>query len=377
MNDVRLLYGSTFPGQPLFSSNLLWRTRFKAPDTFFLCEIGGVSTVLVSALEYNKAREEITGCEIQSIDEIKDKIGSQNNFDAVASFLKSGGADNIFVSEDAPCGMVDYLRTQGLKVVVRDVLYPERLVKTPEEINWITEAQRKAEKALRLAMEAIRKSRVASGGLLIDKDGEPLTSESIRKLIEFSLLQDGCLIIDSIVSCGDEIVNIHSFGSGPLLANAPIIIDIFPCDKNTGYWGDITRTVFKGKPSPEAIKLYNTDFWAQELALGRIHDGADGISIWNDVNAFFEKNGYYTKKEEGVEVGFPHGVGHGLGLDLHELPPISKRRPGTLVKGCVVTAEPGLYYPGNGARIEDVVVVTENGYTNLTDFPKELEAMIL
>jgi Xaa-Pro aminopeptidase len=112
---------------------------------------------------------------------------------------------------------------------------------------------------------------------------------------------------------------------------------------------------------------------AQECAFRLIRHGADGESVHREVQQTLEAHGFKTGEVNGRMQGFFHGTGHGLGLDVHEPPRVSKVKA-TLRAGNVVTVEPGLYYPGvGGVRIEDVVVVTESGCRNLTQYPKELE----
>ena len=139
------------------------------------------------------------------------------------------------------------------------------------------------------------------------------------------------------------------------------------------YFADMSRTVIRGTPSPELKKLYQTVLDAQEEAITKIRDGADGMKIHRGICDRFEKAGYKTGLVNGRMQGYFHGTGHGVGLDIHEAPRIS-RTGSLLLEGHVVTVEPGLYYPGLGAvRIEDMVLVTADGCRNLTNYPKTFE----
>jgi Xaa-Pro aminopeptidase len=154
------------------------------------------------------------------------------------------------------------------------------------------------------------------------------------------------------------------------LAHQPIIIDIFPRNNRTGYFADITRPVVKGQPSTALQNIYDTVFEGQQIALERIKEGADGKAIHEAIVNLFESRNYKTGEVDGRMQGYFHGTGHGIGLEIHEAPRMSKTAQ-TLRAGHVVTVEPGLYYPNRGAvRIEDLVVVTKNGSENLTTFPK-------
>ena len=156
-------------------------------------------------------------------------------------------------------------------------------------------------------------------------------------------------------------------------ADRSIIFDVFPRSGQTRYFADMSRTVVRGKASPELKRLYQTVRDAQEEAIGKVRDGADGAKIHQRICDRFEAAGYKTGLVNGRMQGYFHGTGHGVGLDIHEAPRIS--RSGTpLQEGQIVTVEPGLYYAGLGAvRIEDMLLVTLDGCRNLSQFPKTFE----
>jgi Xaa-Pro aminopeptidase len=200
-----------------------------------------------------------------------------------------------------------------------------------------------------------------------------VTSEWIKKLINVQLMESECVAQHTIVAGGDQACDPHNEGSGPLPADRSIIFDVFPRSAQSRYFADMSRTVVKGRPSPELKKLYQTVKDAQEEAITKIRDGADGAKIHQGICDRFEAAGYRTGVVNGRMQGYFHGTGHGVGLDIHEAPRIS--RTGSLLQeGHIVTVEPGLYYPGLGAiRIEDMVLVTKDGCRNLTNFPKVFE----
>ncbi len=174
------------------------------------------------------------------------------------------------------------------------------------------------------------------------------------------------------MAAGDHVCDPHNSGEGPLPADKSIIIDIFPRHVRNHYWGDMTRTVVKGRPSPELAALHKSVLQSQQEAIARIHPGATGAEIHQHVQECFRKAGHVTERRNGAMCGFFHGTGHGIGLDIHESPRLSKNGR-ELEQGMVITVEPGLYYPGiGGVRIEDVVVVTEDGCRNLNAAPREL-----
>jgi Xaa-Pro aminopeptidase len=196
---------------------------------------------------------------------------------------------------------------------------------------------------------------------------QPLLSEQVRGIIEVSLLEDACETMDTIVAGGLEAAAPHARGAGPLPANAPIVIDIFPRSKVSRYYADMTRTVLKGEASLEVSEIYDAVRQAQDVGLSAIRSGVSGKEVHSSVAQIFVDLGF--PETEGC--GFTHSTGHGVGLDVHEKPSLSETGE-TLQTAQVVTVEPGLYYPLiGGVRLEDLVVVTDNGCENLTHFEKK------
>ncbi len=210
------------------------------------------------------------------------------------------------------------------------------------------------------------------GGRLVHA-GDPLTSEAVKEEIEVTLLRHGCALDETIVACGADAADPHDRGSGPLSADEPIIVDIFPRDKSTKYHADMTRTFLRGDPSDEIREWYDLTERAKAAAFDALEPGATGTDVHDAVCAVYEDAGEPTlRSDERTETGFIHSTGHGVGLDVHELPRLSPNG-GELRPGHVVTIEPGLYDPAvGGVRIEDIAVVTEDGYENFTDYEQSL-----
>jgi Xaa-Pro aminopeptidase len=352
-------------------------TGLVAPDPFCLLAEGSRLHLLVSALEASRARKSCPSARIHTPSELfGDSIPKRRALgDSVLQLVKTLGFRAVEAGPYFPLGIARALERGGVKVQLTDApAFPRRAVKSPREIAAIAKSQRAAVAALRAAVRCIRAATVSPAGVL-KQGGKILTSEFIKDLIEQTLLRRNCSAEGTIVAVGPQGARPHEVGSGPLRAGVPVVIDIFPRDKTTGYWGDITRTVVRGRASAPIRKMHRDVLAAQKLALSMIRPGVESRAVQRAVEKFFREAGHETRlSPPGQECGFIHSVGHGVGLDIHESPGL-RNEPGRLRAGNVVTVEPGLYYPGRGGvRIEDTVVVTRTGHKVLASFPKKLEA---
>jgi Xaa-Pro aminopeptidase len=286
---------------------------------------------------------------------------------------KQAVVNAIEVPADMGVGYVERLRALGLKVsVVNGCFYPERLIKSDEEIAWIEQSIRATEAAVARAIETLKQSTIGDDGLLYSQ-GQALTAEALRTQIHLDLLKADCLGQHTIVACAEQGVDPHNRGSGPLRAHQPIILDVFPQHTQTRYFADLTRTVVRGRASERVRKLFAAVLHAQQIAFERIRPGVDAATIHRAILDYFEEQGFKTGRIDGRMQGFFHGTGHGVGLEIHEAPRIGMAGD-VLQAGMTVTVEPGLYYAGvGGMRLEDIVVVTADGCRNLNRLPKVLE----
>ena len=358
-------------------SNLYYATRFVAPDAFIYLEIKGERLLVMSDLEMDRAKTQASVDRVLSYSEIEQKakvqgIKEPTTVDIVHVILKDAKIRQLLVPASFPFIYATRLQELGYSLKPkREPFYEQRVMKTVEEVRHIEASQRATEEAVAAAHDALRRATIRDQVLWLD--GECLTSERIKKLINVKLMERDCVAQHTIVAGGEQACDPHNEGTGPLTADRSIIFDVFPRSATSRYFADMSRTVIRGTPSPELKRLYQTVKDAQEEAIEKVKDGADGMKIHQGICARFEKAGYKTGLVNGRMQGYFHGTGHGVGLDIHEAPRIS--RTGSLLQeGHVVTVEPGLYYPGLGAvRIEDMVLVTKDGCRNLTDFPKVFE----
>jgi Xaa-Pro aminopeptidase len=369
--DARLIFASSEK-----DANLLYATRFFAPDAFIFFTYRGESFLVMSDLEIDRAKKQAHVDHILSQSEVVQsiKVKKNNVIDTseILNYLFSHRKiRTIDVPQDFPIGLADRLRKRGFHLVPSmGEFFEEREIKTRDEIRAIRRVQQTAEAGMEAAIEMIRRARIDSNGQL-HLGRVKLTSERVKQKIAEVGYRYGCVAAHTIVSCGRQTCDPHEEGHGTLRAHTPIILDIFPRSQQTGYWGDITRTVVRGRVSERLAFLYQTVLEGQLIGLNEIRESASGNSIHQKIVNHFKAKGFETGQRNGRIEGFFHGTGHGVGLEIHELPRISPRTENLLRAGHIVTVEPGLYYPEvGGIRIEDLVLVTKNGNQNLTKFPK-------
>jgi Xaa-Pro aminopeptidase len=358
-------------------SNLYYATKFIAPDPFIYLEIKGERILVMSDLEMDRAKSQASVDLVLSYSEIERRAKAQGvaepgSVDIVHVVLRDAGITRLLVPGNFPFSHASRLQALGYQIEAkREPFYERRVVKTAEEVRLIEAAQRATEAAVVAAHDTLRQATIKGDQLWLD--GALLTSERIKKLINVKLMECECVAQHTIVAGGEQACDPHNEGSGALPVHRSIIFDVFPRSAATRYFADMSRTVVRGTPSPELRRLYQTVKDAQEEAIAKVKDGADGKKIHQGICERFEKAGYKTGLVNGRMQGYFHGTGHGVGLDIHEAPRIS--RTGSLLQeGHVVTVEPGLYYPGlGGVRIEDMVLVTKDGCRNLTNYPKTFE----
>ncbi len=372
--EAKLVIGSSTENMDLY-----WATKFLTTIPFYYIETGRKSYMMIPDVEVEKAKRMARVGRVVSLQEYSEQLKRETEnptgLDCLNRLIKELKITELTVPANLGIKVGDYLRSKGYRLQVKEnPFFEERMIKTKEEIEYITEALRGAEKAMDDAVVVLKESRIK--GRLLYHDNKVLTSEDLKRIIENSLWQNGCLANNTIVACGNDAVEPHNEGSGPLRANETIVIDIFPQSKRTLYWGDMTRTFVKGRATNEQKRMYDTVLNALNHAVGLVRDGVDGKDVHQAVHKYFDKQVYKTCKVDGKLQGFVHGTGHGIGLEIHEYPGLTgMAENNTILKsGNVVAIEPGLYYHDRGCvRLEDMIVVTKNSCRNITKYPKILE----
>jgi Xaa-Pro aminopeptidase len=371
LSRARLIYAASET-----DADILYATGFFAPDPFLFVQAGRGRLLVMSDLELDRARRQARG-RVTAWSRIAKRVEAAGRkptpASVIAMVLRGLRRRRVEVPRSFPVGLAREL--EGLGVGVRvgpDPFWPERERKRADEVRAITESLRAAEAGLEAGIGALRSCRLGRDGAL-RRDGRRFTAEDLRAAVNTAIMARGCVPAHTICAPGDQAVDPHEEGHGPLRAHEPIVMDIFPRSERTGYFGDLTRTVVRGRASDRLKEVYALVEEGVRLGHRRLRPGADGRAIHREIHDLFASRGYPTGMKDGRMQGFFHGTGHGLGLQIHEPPSISIR-PSTLRAGHVVTVEPGLYYLGlGGVRIEDVALVTPGGSRNLTRVPKRLE----
>jgi Xaa-Pro aminopeptidase len=349
-------------------ADMLYATRFYADDPFVWWEMRGKSHLALSPLEIDRAKSSARG-QVHAIGEFSAKDSSA--FGVITGIAKTCRIKSFTVPGQFTAGLLEKLRGAGLKIAVsNEPFFPERARKTADEVKMLTIALRVAEAGLRRGIDVLKASKADKRGFL-KWAGHPLTSERLRAEMDAAVLHAGGSPANTIVAGGLQGCDPHERGHGPLRANEAIVLDIFPRHARNFYYGDLTRTVVRGRASEALRKQYATVQNGKRWVMKQTRAGANGAALQKELIERFRHEGYPTEQRNGRWVGMFHGVGHGLGLELHEAPRFAS---GKLIADLCTTIEPGLYFPGiGGVRLEDVVIVGKTGARNLTKFEEELE----
>ena len=362
---------------------LIWDSTERSPelrhelplgigDPFLYAERDGVRHVVIASMEIPRFAT-LDGLELHPPEEFgyDELVRSGMSRDAALLEVAARACAALGVARAAvpamfPVEVADRLRAEGIELEPQHELFDlRRRTKTPAELAGIRRAQAAAEAGMSAAAELLR-----AGG--------PVTSEEIKAVIDAAFMAHGCSCDEFIVSHGAQSAIGHNMGAGEVEPGEPVVIDIWPRDRESACFSDMTRTFVIGEPTAELVEWHRLVKEALDRSLALIRPGVRGREVFDAACEVFEAAGYPTQrtKEPGspLDRGFYHGLGHGVGLEVHEAPGMGFAGSDTLQAGDVVTVEPGLYRPGTGGcRLEDLVLVTGDGYENLTRFPYDLQ----
>lgn len=361
-----------------YDANMYYATRFFAPDTFIYLETNQERLIVIGNLELERARATAKVDRVLPLvhywklaQEKHQKIpGTEEVVDVL---LRDFGIQKVIVPPNFNVKFADGIRKYGYEVEVKlEPFFERRLRKEPDEVEAIRETIRYTEAAIHEGLELIRRAKVSASGQLMFGD-QPLTAEMVRRQIHSVLAEYDLFATHTVVSCGPQTALPHEEGSGPLYEGQPIIIDCAPRSRKNGYYCDITRTIVRGAVPDPLQRQYETVLEAQEYCYSLLKPGANGKEVHAAVARFFESRGYKTHVLDGKPQGFFHATGHGIGVEAHERPRLALRDE-FLEVGNVLAIEPGLYYADvGGCRVEDDVLLTEEGPQELTSLDKKLQ----
>ena len=361
-------------------SEFYYATRFLTHDPALYLRFGdGDDLLVVNILELERAKQTSTAKSV--IDRAdhgwdEDPDWHRGWAKLAAKLLKEKGHDRVRVSARLEAGYLEELRNQDIAVELDKQLFiRERRHKNADEAEWIHGAQRAAEAAVAEVAGQLGSAQVEAGFLQLD--GRPLTSERLMAAAQGVLNEIGYACDDMIVAGPPECWMPHYRGEGPIRAGGPVIVDIFPRGRVSRYHGDLTRTFVLGEVDPRVHRMHEVVCQALDAAIAMIQPGVTGRAV-NDEVCRVLKEGGFGAAYKGFEApkGTPmmiHSTGHGVGLDVHELPNL---RPTDvpLEEGDVVTVEPGLYLEGlGGVRVEDTGIVTATGFRSFTSISRSLD----
>ncbi|MGA1045784.1 MAG: M24 family metallopeptidase [Phycisphaerales bacterium] len=377
-----------FAGIPAKNLALYHRVRFAVGDPAALLEMPGTPprrTFLVRDIELERARRDARADEAFCPRDFEPEGGLSGDREtataqAFAEMLRRRGIAAVRGDRTLPLVFAEHLRQAGIAIEYDPAAgVAERRRKDAAEIEALRDAQRATERAMERACRTVARGSAASDGTL-RHEGEPLTSEGLRQIIDLTLLELGFDNPTSIVAGGVQGGDCHDHGHGPLRTSEPVIVDIFPRSKSSLYNGDCTRTVVHGAVPETIARMHAAVIDAKRAGIAATRAGATGEDVHRATLAEIHRHGFESGAMPAAEdprspewIGMVHGTGHGIGLEVHEPPLLDFKGP-ELVAGDALTIEPGLYGRGvGGVRVEDLVIVTERGCENLNTLPEGLD----
>lgn len=369
-------------GVPAQNALLFHRIRFRVGDPAAIIDFpGGESVLILRAIEMDRARTVARATAVHCPEDFPPAGGLSGDREiataqAVAECLRQRGVTGVRTDRALAAIYTHELARVGIAVTCDPWLgVLERRAKDDQEIAWLREAQAMTEEVIRWACGIVMRA-VATGNGELRHDGAVLTSERLRRMIDVYLLERGYDNPESIVAGGPVGADCHHRGTGPLRTGEPVIIDIYPRSRATGYNGDCTRTVVHGAVPEAVARMHAAVVEAKAAAIRATRAGVTGEAVHAAAADVIRARGFAMGMPPADApaswCGMVHGTGHGIGLDVHE-PPLLDRAGPPLVVGDALTIEPGLYCRAiGGIRVEDMVIVTGEGCMNLNSLPEGL-----
>ncbi len=335
-------------------TNVTYLTGFSGDDSFLI--VGRDKTILISDGRYTtQISEECPGLDVY-IRPQKEGLVAATAKVARRAKIRNLGFESNSTTVDQAEGLLSALKSTEL-IPLSGLVEELRLCKDPQEVADLREAVRQAEKGFEVLKATLR--------------GEQ-TELQVAHDLEHSMRGFGAVgtSFPPIVAVGPHSALPHATPRHVLISDASFVLVDWGANGQTGYKSDLTRVLATGKISSKLEKVYGVVLNAQLAGIQKVRPGVRCCDVDAAARKVIEDAGFGKK--------FNHGLGHGLGLDIHEGPRLNSATELELRPGMVVTVEPGIYLPGwGGVRIEDDVLVTKDGCEVLTSSPKAFDEIIL
>jgi Xaa-Pro aminopeptidase len=378
---------SLLAGVPSHDMNLYHRLRFQAhdPAAWIRVEAGasrpGRTIVILRDIEIPRARAVVRADVIAAPAEFAPEGGLSGDrpiatAQAVVECLRREGVREVVTDRALPFLFADAVQRAGIGLTLDVGMgLRERRTKDADEIAAIRAVQKHTEDAIEMACRTIARADVDARGVL-RSGGEPLTAERVGAMIDSFLLVRRCTTSGNIVAQAPHSFDCHHPGEGELRTELPVIVDVFPRSRESLYHGDCTRCVVHGRVGDELSRMHDAVVRSKAAGIAALRAGATGHDVHMETMRVLGERGYTRElppKDASADYcSMQHGTGHAIGLDIKESPLLEVGGP-ALVAGDCVTVEPGLYHARlGGIRIEDMLIVTEDGSMNLNSLHEGL-----
>jgi len=375
MPDDVLIYADTER-----SATLRHEIPLAIGDPFLYVEADGRRVVLTNSLERDRLARAVPDVELVLGDELGlDDLVAEGmprheiDLELAARLCRRVDLRTAVVPPELPVVVADRLRADGIELRPDNAVFEaRRRAKNDAELAGIRRAQVAAEAAMAACAALLREARAEGGELR--RNGAPLLAEEVRATIRDACAAHGAVApSDTIVARSDLFPGGHDPGHGPLAPDVPITVDVWPRDEESGCHADMTRTFVVGEPTADVVAMHELSMEALRRSVAAVRPGVTGRALYDIACDVFEAAGHPTRRTKApgqpLTEGFYFSLGHGVGLEVHEAPGLSRSGTEPLVAGDVIAVEPGTSRGGEAARVEDLVLVTEAGAETLTDFP--------
>lgn len=362
-------------------ADLRYAIGMLASEPLVYLRLKGRGYVLLGDADLERGRQQATHCRVLSLShylrgtEGADAPQPASLASAIHRLASEKRARRLLVPSGFPLGLARELRRLKIRVKPRrgEFFFPEREIKSASEVEMIRASLVMGEVGMAEAIHALRNGKITPGGRVTYR-GSPLTSEKLRSIVQVAVFQAGGTACRVIVADGCQAGALREPGAGPIHAHQPLLLAIAARSNKTGYHGEITRTVVRGRAS-DAVRAMNAAVCSvQEGLIELVHEGARASTIHQAIRSQLAQAGFRSGRGRGSLRGLFHATGQGIGLEVEEPPRLSATSRAVLRSGHVLSVGAGVYcLETGGVRATDLVVVTRNGARNLTQFERVLE----